>query len=92
MLLLPGRGAVRWIVLALPLALVVIWLGLVILSAIALSGARAQIAVRSSQLLARLIGELVRAEDRGQVPRRSRCRGCGQPLASKGCLSEDLDG
>jgi hypothetical protein len=92
MLLLPGRGGVRWIVLAVPLALVVIWLGLVLLSAIALSGHRAQIAVRSSQLLVRLIGELVRVEDRGEGPHRGRCGGCGQPTISEGALSEDLHG
>jgi hypothetical protein len=66
MVLLARRDASRWIAMALPLVLVTLLLGLGVLSAIVCSGPRRVTAVRLSVRLIGLIGELARAQDRGE--------------------------
>jgi len=58
MFLLSGRGAVRWIVMALPLILLVILLVVVVILSIALPKGRCENAAQCSDLVAGLIRDL----------------------------------
>ena len=68
MFLLSGQGTVRWIVLALPLILLVILLGMAVMLAIVLPNDWRENATQGSRLLAGLIEKLAGTGDRDWKP------------------------